>query len=172
MVNPTCFHSLTLQFFKIYFVRRKNIFFRIFNRLSKILRLPISVFYTEIEYSSITTGGYIPPHTDFYTKRLSFVFYLPDMNKDFTSEMKKQLGTTFWKAKKTAVSPIKRFSSTFLEGKEKKDFYKDYEPFHTSTYEPNKIAGFIKSDNSWHSVKKFDFDYDRRAIVINVYEWL
>ena len=160
------------KFFKIYFVRRKNIFFRIFNRLSKILRLPISVFYTEIEYSSITTGGYIPPHTDFYTKRLSFVFYLPDMNKDFTSEMKKQLGTTFWKAKKTAVSPIKRFSSTFLEGKEKKDFYKDYEPFHTSTYEPNKIAGFIKSDNSWHSVKKFDFDYDRRAIVINVYEWL
>ena len=33
------------------------------------------------------------------------------------------------------------------------------------------IAGFIKSDISWHSVEKFNFEYDRRAIVINVYEW-
>lgn len=160
------------KFLKIYFVNRKNMFLRILHRLSKILRLPISVFYTEIEYSSITNGGYILPHTDVYTKRLSFVFYLPDINKDFTSEMEKQLGTTFWKAQKTSVSPIKRFASTFLKGKEIKDFYKDYEPFRTSTYEKNKIAGFIKSDNSWHSVERFDFVHDRRAIVINVYEWL
>ena len=94
------------------------------------------------------------------------------MNIDFTSEMKKNLGTIFWKPKKTAVSQIKRFASTFLRGKEKEDFYINYEPLHTSTYEANKIAGFIKSDISWHSVKKFDFDFDRRAIVINVYEWL
>jgi|TARA_B110000027_G_scaffold54503_1_gene59242 hypothetical protein len=160
------------KFLKIYIVKRKNIFFRIFNRLSKILRLPISLFYTEIEYSSITNGGYIPPHTDIYTKRLSFVFYLPDIKKDFTSEMKKQLGTTFWKAQKTAVLPIKRFASTFLEDQEKKDFYNDYEPFHTSIYEPNKIVGFIKSDISWHTVKKINFELDRRVIVINVYEWL
>lgn len=160
------------KFFKIYLIRRRNIFFRIFNRLSKILRLPISVFYTEIEYSSITTGNHIPPHTDINSKRLSFVFYLPDMNKNFSSEINKQLGTTFWKAKETAVSPIKRFASTFLKDKEIKDFYRDYEQSYTSTFEPNKIVGFIKSDISWHSVEKFNFEYDRRAIVINVHEWL
>ena len=104
-------------------------------------------------------------------KRLSFVFYLPNTNEVFTSEMKNQLGTFFWKPKKTAVSPIKRFASSFLKGKEKEDFFKNYEPFHTSTFEPNKIAGFIKSDISWHTVEKFDFEHDRRAIVINIYEW-
>jgi len=159
------------KFLKVYVLKRRNIFWRVFNRLSKILRLPISLFYTEIDYTSITNGGYIPPHTDDKRKRLSFVFYLPDTSNDLSYRMKKQLGTVFWKPRKKAVSNIKRFDSTFLQEKEKKDFYKNYEIFHTSTYEPNKVAGFIKSDISWHSVEKFNFEYDRRAIVINVYEW-
>ena len=137
----------------------------------KILRLPISLFYTEIDYSSITNGGYIPPHTDDKRKRLSIVFYLPDTGSQLSYEMKKQLGTVFWKPRKKVVSEIKRFDSTFLKDKEKKNFYENYEIFHISTFEPNKVTGFVKSDISWHSVEKFNFEYDRRAIVINVYEW-
>lgn len=53
----------------------------------------------------------------------------------------------------------------------KKNFYENYEIFHISAFEPNKVAGFIKSDISWHSVEKFNFEYDRRAKVINIYEW-
>ena len=159
------------KFLKVYVVKRRNILWRVFNRLSKILRLPISLYYTEIDYSSITKGNHIPPHTDDKRKRLSFVFYLSNKSKDLTYEMKKQLGTVFWRPRKKAVSKIKKFDSTFLKEKEKKDFYKNYEIFNISTYEPNKVSGFIKSDISWHSVEKFNFEYDRRAIVINVYEW-
>jgi hypothetical protein len=159
------------KFLKLYVVKRQNIFWRVFNRLSKILRLPISIYYTEIDYTSITSDGYIPPHTDDKRKRLSFVFYLPDKSNDLSYEMKKQLGTVFWKPRNKVVSKLKRFDSTFLQNKEKKNFYENYEVFHISAFEPNKVAGFIKSDISWHSVEKFSFEYDRRAIVINVYEW-
>ena len=58
------------KFFTTYIIKRKNIFWRLFNRLSKILGLPISVFYTEIDYSSIITGGHIPPHTDDEKKKI------------------------------------------------------------------------------------------------------
>ena len=73
-------------------------------------------------------------------------------------------------AKIICKNPLKRFDCALLTGDEKNSFYDDYEPFHIATYEPNKFAGFIKSDNSWHTVEKFDFEYDRRAIVINVWQ--
>ena len=64
------------------------------------------------------------------------------------------------------------FGCSSFEGIEKEKFYQDYQPFHIATYEENKFVGFIKSDNTWHTVEPFNFDYDRRAIVINVWEAL
>ena len=82
------------------------------------------------------------------------------------------MGTVFWKPKSSSLNPLKRFNCALLEGIEKEKFYQDYQPFHIATYEENKFVGFIKSDNTWHTVEPFNFDYDRRAIVINVWEAL
>jgi len=169
------FKKTHLPFFenkKLYFYTKKplGVFMRLFRRVCNSLKLPITAYYTEIEYSSIKQGGYIPPHTDSLKKRLSFVFYLPTSGSKLTDEMKKQLGTVFWRPKGSASDPLRRFDCALLQGEERDKFYADYEPLHTSLYEPNKIAAFIKSDNSWHSVERINLDYDRRAIVINVWE--
>jgi hypothetical protein len=156
--------------FQIYIQTYQNFFWRVFNKINKYLKFPLTIYYTEIEYSSIKMGGFIPPHTDNKNKRLSLVYYLPKKNYELNEAMKKNLGTVFWRAQSTAVAPIKRFDCGLLDGEERDDFYASYEPLHIFKYEPNQIVGFIKSDISWHSVEKFEFDYDRRAIVINIYE--
>lgn len=155
---------------KIHIRKPSSMIFRIIKKIRNILKLPISFYYTEIEYSSIGKDSYIPPHTDAPKKRLSFVYYLPSKNIELTDEMKRTLGTTFWGAKETAENPLRRFDCRLLEGDELKQFYQDYLVIHTGEYAPNKIAGFIKSDNSWHSVEENKYNYDRRAIVINVWE--
>ena len=48
--------------------------------------------------------------------------------------------------------------------------FESYDVNKVITFDENKIAGFIKSDISWHSVNENIFDYDRRAIVINLFE--
>jgi hypothetical protein len=138
-------------------------------RIVKYTRAPIGLYYTEVEYSSLSKNSFIPPHTDVNKKRLSFVFYLPS-NESLNKEQRKELGTVFWKPKDTALSPLRRFDCGLLVGDEYSRFYEDYEIARVATYEPNKIACFIKTDNSWHTVEKIKSDYDRRAIVINVWE--
>lgn len=148
----------------------KSFVVRVTNKLIKFFNIPFCFFYTEIQHSSIKQNGFIPPHTDSGKKRLSLVYYLPATNIELSEDMKSSLGTVFWRPKSSAVDPIRRFDCDLLISKERDSFYADYEPFHISKYEPNKFAGFIKSDNSWHTVNKFNFPYDRRAIVINIWQ--
>ena len=157
------------RWLNIYTKNPRSLYWRIYARLSKFLKLPLSVFYTEIEYSSIKTGGFIPPHTDSMKKRLSFVLYLPDPNLRLTHEMKRKLGTVFWDPKDHTISPIDRFDCSLLMGEERSRFYRDYKEKFVADYEPNSMVGFIKSSKSWHSVEPWSFIYDRRAIVINVW---
>lgn len=154
--------------FNLYLTNPSNRLFRFFMRVKQFLNLPMFFYFTEIEYSSITTGGFIPPHTDIKSKRLSLVYYLPSFDKVLNDTQKKQLGTVFWKARD--ASDMNRFDCTLLSGKELSKFYLDYEPAIYCSYDSNQVVGFIKSDKSWHSVEPFAFNYDRRAIVINVYE--
>lgn len=170
------FKKTHLPFFKykkkkIFYIKNpKKFLFKIINKIVKIFNLPVNFLFTEIEYSSIKRGGFIPPHTDAFNKRLSFVYYLPNNNEKLNLKKKEALGTVFWKPKPSSLNPLRRFNCALLEKKEKEKFYEDYEPFHIATYEKNKFVGFIKSDNTWHTVEPFDFDYDRRAIVINIWE--
>jgi len=138
-------------------------------RLLRAIPIPLGFYYTEVEYSSLLKGAFIPPHTDNKKKRLSFVFYLP-LECELSETDKIKLGTVFWRPKKTATSPLKKFDSGFLKGDELSRFYEDYEVLKVATYDVNKAACFIKSDNSWHSVEENTLNYDRRAIVINIYE--
>lgn len=153
-----------------------SLFMRIIRRLFKISRrligfvpIPLGFYYTEVEYSSLLKGAFLSPHTDVRHKRLSFVFYLP-LEHELSETEKTKLGTVFWKPKETATSPLKRFDCGLLKGDERSRFYEDHEVLRVATYDVNKAACFIKSDNSWHSVEKNTTNYDRRAIVINVYE--
>ena len=155
---------------KVYIRKPKSFLFRLIKKITKIFNFPISFFFTEIEYSSINKGNFIPPHTDAHNKRLSFVYYIPNNNQNLNTEQKSALGTVFWKPKISSLNPLKRFDCALLEGDEKKKFYEDYEPFYKAAYEKNKFVGFIKSDNTWHTVEPFCFNYDRRAIVVNVWE--
>ncbi len=157
---------------KIFNVRVTNpnhILIRLLRKFSNLINLPFGAYYTEVEYSSLCKNSFIPPHTDARNKRLSFVFYLPS-EKKISKEQKSALGTVFWKPKNSSSAPLRRFDCNLLDGKESKKFYKDYEVAKVAKYEPNKVACFIKSDNSWHTVEKIKFDYDRRAIVINVWQ--
>lgn len=156
--------------FKIYILKPRNLFFRLIKKISRVFKIPVSFYFTEIEYSSIKKGGFIPPHTDSKNKRLSFVYYLLKNRNEIDEEQKKSLGTVFWKPAMSNKKLLNRFDCALLEGEEKKDFYKNYEPFYVASYDHNKFVGFIKSDNTWHTVEPFNFNYDRRAIVINVWE--
>ena len=148
---------------------RHSLFARVMQRLLRAIPIPLGFYYTEVEYSSLLKGAFIPPHTDNKKKRLSFVFYLP-LECELSETDKTKLGTVFWRPKKTATSPLKKFDSGFLKGDELSRFYEDYEVLKVATYDVNKAACFIKSDNSWHSVEENTLNYDRRAIVINIFE--
>lgn len=128
---------------------------------------PESFFNTEVHYSSMEKDGFIPPHTDAPNKRLSLVFYLPA--EPVSDEMQKNLGTVFYKGG-TEKETWARFKSGLLNEKATDKFLANHDVAHNTTFEMNKVAGFIKSDVSWHAVAPNQYDYDRRAIVINILE--
>lgn len=158
--------------FKLYSAKPNQIRWRIFAKINRILNLPFSIYYTEIEYSSIKRGCDIPPHTDEKSKRLSFVYYMPTPNVHLTKELKNSLGTVIWKAREDAEKKLDRFDCALLGVDEQAELFKNYEISNVSDFEANKIFGFIKSEKSWHGVIKNENSYDRRAIVINIYEMI
>jgi hypothetical protein len=131
------------------------------------LEAPFTFYNTEVHYSLIEGGGFIPPHTDSPKKRLSIVFYVPD--GPVSDDMEEVLGTVFYREKR-GKKLWKRFKSGLLNEKATTEFLDNHEVSHTTKFQMNKCAGFIKSDISWHAVKPNPYDYDRRAIVINILE--
>ncbi|MEM7317515.1 MAG: hypothetical protein AAF408_00685 [Pseudomonadota bacterium] len=124
-------------------------------------------YHGEIHYSSIAKGGFIPPHTDHRKKRLSFVFYTPV--DPVPEEMKTALGTVFYAAK-PGHTQWRKLASGLLDGDQTRAFKSDHERVRTSRFTMNRCVGFIKNDISWHAVEPNPFDYDRRAIVVNILE--
>ncbi|WP_415900114.1 hypothetical protein [Neptuniibacter sp. QD48_11] len=152
---------------QVYVFNTKNIFFRIFRKLCRVLRLPISFYSSEVEYSILNKNSFISPHTDAKTKRLSFVYYLAE--EEYCPDIKRNFGTVFHKSRQDK-KPWRRFHGPLLDENEIEDFYTVHEPFYVAEYRPNICACFIKNDVSWHSVSNIKYDIDRRVIVINVYE--
>lgn len=141
--------------------------FKTLKKNNKDAANPYTFYNTEVHYSSIEKDGFIPPHTDSPRKRLSLVFYLP--SEPVSDEMQANLGTVFYAAK--GDTPVwERFESGLLNGKETDKFLANHSVARTTSFEMNKVAGFIKSDISWHAVAPNAYDYDRRAIVINIME--
>ena len=84
-------------------------------RLGKKLGLPYSLFFAEVEVSSIEKGRSIPPHTDDSTKRLSFVLYLG--GGDLAEADAEALGTRFFTGKEDKPA-WSRYASGLLTDEE------------------------------------------------------
>ena len=164
-------------FFKFIISKYKNI-----NDLFKLLKKPKlyehmvnlnKLIYQQIkvtiEYSYILNSGKIVPHTDNPTKLLSLMVYFPDYqnknNKLYEKEEK--LGTIFWKSKKKNFSNTHQFDDLekkFIDDKSNKKIFQ-------TKFKKNHLYGFIKNENSWHSVDKIDMydGYIRKSININLH---
>ena len=59
------------------------------------------------------------------------------------------------------------WESKLMDDENSKIFFKNYEVFHQSKFEKNKLVGFIKNEKSWHDVKMFKNDIQRKSVNIN-----
>ena len=121
------------------------------------------------EFSIIKKDCFIPPHCDTENKLLSLMIYFPPEDNDPYFSSYENLGTNFYKLKKTNTQNLDNWKSKYLDQNISKKFFENYELFYNSKFEKNKLTGFIKSDKSWHDVKKFEKDLIRKSVNINIY---
>ena len=121
---------------------------------------PFNKIKVEIQYSYILNSGKIVPHTDSGEKLLSLMLYFP--LKNYNHEKQKHLGTTFW------TSSFKNFEN-YHQYNDKN--IKDIKLFHKTQFKPNILYGFVKNQDSWHSVEQINMNksFVRRSININFY---
>ncbi len=129
------------------------------NLIQKIL---YSHFQRLFQFSYMYKGSFIHPHTDQKSKLLSLMLYFPSKNLENLD-----IGTTFYKSK------VKDFYSqrNFLfDEKNTSIFNENFEETMTFPFKKKNLYCFIKSDVSWHSVKKLDIPEQevRRSININL----
>jgi hypothetical protein len=148
-----------------------------------------------LAFSANYAGRYLPPHTDNSYKVLALVLYFADPDYSGASE-----GTRFFRSKSQAVlrQAVKRFnrladsritrltplqlqpmtSCSIHDGSLKTEqgrsaekwFYDNFENDFNVSFHPNRIAGFVKTQNSFHSVdmRTSSFEGPRRSLLINL----
>lgn len=132
-------------------------------------RIHSSRMYTAVEigfeFSILTSGDSIPPHTDHPSKLLSLMMYFPQS----IEQEKARLGTEFWRAK-AGGKTWSVWNSGMPDSSESKTFYDAHDVWHQIPFKPNMICGFIKDDQSWHGLQQIDLEpgEERRAFIINV----
>jgi len=133
---------------------------KIYKRILKFTRTrSVKVLF---EFSRMRNNCFIPPHSETKDKICALLIYFPDKN---VSEFdKNRLGTNFYKRSKDNLDI---WDSEILGEYEMKNFYKNYKKFYSAKFTENKLAGLIKSDNSWHDVSKSDnLEEDRKSFNI------
>jgi len=157
---------------KFYF----NIAFYQNNLLRKLKYLRKATVYSEKNYlpdflfsklrvsyqlSFIKNMGGIKPHVDSQTKYLSLMLYFPDKKyNDY------EYGTTFWD------SNIQSHSGAHIEdGNELINFKKNSKILYKTPFVSNVLWGFIRNNQSWHSVEPINVsdEYIRKSININFF---
>lgn len=117
------------------------------------------------QFSFITNGGKLDPHTDSRSKLCSLMLYFPDKKNLSNLEKQKEnlIGTEFWNSK------IKNYENNSFKNYQN-IFYNNSELAVTTPFTGPSLFGFIKNDRSWHSVKEFNInpEYVRRSININL----
>ena len=124
-------------------------------------------FISAVEFAYMLNGAESFPHTDGMKKIISLMLYFPE--KNFSYDIKKNLGTSFFKSNEFGLRPndIIGKASTLEETKKFKERNKIETTF---PFEKKTLFGFIKSHNSWHSVEKVQIPNDsiRKNININI----
>ena len=121
-----------------------------------------SHFQRLITFSYMYKGSFLHPHTDQKSKLLSLMLYFPSKNLE-----NKKIGTTFYNSK------LKNFYNDItglFDEKNKTTFKENLEETITFPFKKNNLYCFIKSEFSWHSVKKLDIPIDevRKSVLINI----
>ena len=124
-------------------------------------------FIGTVEFAYMLNGAESFPHTDGMKKIIILMLYFP--KKNFSYDIKKNLGISFFKSNKFGLrlNDIIGKTSTLEETKKFKERNKIETTF---PFEKKTLFGFIKSHNSWHSVEKVQIPNDsiRKNININI----
>ena len=114
------------------------------------------------EFSYMHKDSFFLPHTDKITKLISLMLYFPSKEIENLN-----IGTTFYKSRFKNFDNEQPFSSI----EENSAFYeKNLHEIFTLPFKKKSLYGFIKSDVSWHGVKKLEIPENetRRSININL----
>ena len=114
------------------------------------------------EFSLMKHKSYIPPHNDVENKLISLLIYFP------SNECRERdtLGTNYYKPKKESMDVWKGEMMNEIDSKK---FYENYSLFHHTSFEENKLSGFIKTKNSWHDVSEVKLETTlRKSVIINL----
>ena len=126
-----------------------------------------SIHSLSVEFADMEKGSCLTPHTDSSHKRMALVLYVPSPSINIDEIKEKNWGTVFWKPKQQNLKK----KSWKSHHQDLNEFQKDYEVAIKVPYKANSINGFIKGDNSWHSVDRNQLLETRRAIVINIFDY-
>lgn len=176
-VNDKCFFNFFSKKLYFYFLKsQKNNMFRFIKYLrptkkyfgeKKFTDLFFSMVSVNIQYSIMLNGGLIVPHVDSIRKFLSLMIYFPDINgkslNDNEKIKEKECGTQFW------YSNEKNYINQHID--DKKNFELNAKRIYKSPFIENNLYGFIRNDQSWHSVDSINVNenYTRKSININFF---
>jgi hypothetical protein len=170
------FSKLFFNFFTKKFFFTNALFQNNLLRTIKYLRKPVrydeknylpdflfSKLKVSCQFSFIKNLGGIKPHVDSQTKYLSLMLYFPDKKyNDY------EYGTTFWD------SDMQSYTGAHIENdNEASNFKKNAKILYKTPFVSNVLWGFVRNNESWHSVEPIDIDnnYVRKSININfIYE--
>jgi hypothetical protein len=125
-------------------------------------KLFYSNFQHNIEFSHMYKNSFIRPHTDKVSKLLSMMLYFPTKNLQ-----DQKIGTTFYNSN---IKNLDNIDYDLFDESKKEFFNSNFKETITFPFKKKNLYCFIKSNLSWHSVKKLDIsDNDiRRSININI----
>lgn len=167
-------------------------------RLKRLgLRLaPTWIFDLKVDLTVYKRGFHLTPHTDAVDKVVAILMYFEDPSGETCDSATSHAlgGTRFWRAKTverevawrdrlTANNPLSHSNETVLSltlerkfdssdslSDQFSEFQRDFEQFRFSKARNNHLAGFVKSNISWHSVDLTEYPDNmlRGAILINL----
>lgn len=140
------------------------------NTIYKILKnINLDLIRVGFEFSIMKSNSFIPPHCDTENKILSLMIYFPPEDELYYASNYEKLGTNFYRKKDNQEANFDIWKSQYLDNNNSKNFFENYELFYNSKFERNKLTGFIKTNKSWHDVKKFEENLLRKSLNINLY---
>ena len=120
-----------------------------------------SHFQRVFEFSYMHKGAFLLPHTDQKSKLISLMLYFPSKNLENAN-----IGTTFYKSKS------KNFSNqnfNLFQKENNLSLEENFEETITVPFKKKDLFCFIKSDVSWHAVKKLEIPENEVRRSVNVF---